>query len=72
MKPLAAVFAAITFLAILLGFAMDVMPILSLCGKIATGVALVGFVITAVVAMEEATKEEPVPLFEIDADGVHA
>ncbi|MBL0122871.1 MAG: hypothetical protein IPP88_09105 [Betaproteobacteria bacterium] len=72
MKPLAAVFAAITFLAVLLGFMIDVIPILALCGKIAAGVALVGFAITSIVAMEEATKEEPAPSFEFDADAAHA
>lgn len=72
MKPLAAIFAAITFLAVLLGFAIDVIPILSLCGKIATGVSLVGFAITSIVAMEETANEEPAPSLEFDADGVHA
>lgn len=72
MKPLAAVFAAITLLAVLLGFVIDVIPILALCGKIAAGVALVGFAITAVVAIEEAAKEEPAPSFEFDVDAAHA
>ena len=72
MKPLAVVFAAITLLAVLLGFAIDVIPILAVCGKIAAAVALFGFAITAVAAVNENPKEEHVPSYEFGADGAHA
>jgi hypothetical protein len=71
MRPLAAIFAGITLLAVLLGFALDVIPILSQCGRIAAAVGLVGFTITAFAALHE-TNEEQHPLFERDVDGVQA
>lgn len=71
MKPLAIVFAGITLLAMLLGFAMDVIPILSLCGKVAAVFALAGFAITAVASLYE-TSDTQIPLFELEADGASA
>jgi hypothetical protein len=67
MKLLAAVFAGIVIFAILPGFAMNVMPILSLCGKVATFVALAGFAITAVAGAAEQASP-----FGEDENEIHA
>lgn len=54
MKLLAVAFASIGLLAGLLGFAMNVAPILALCGKAAAEIALVGLIIIGVAwALEE-------------------
>lgn len=53
MKPLAAVFATITVLAALLGFGMNVLPILGLLGRVAAAIALAGFTVTAIAYMME-------------------
>ena len=48
MKILAAVFAGITLFAALLGFTTHAIPIYSLLGKMAAGIAFFGLIITAV------------------------
>jgi len=67
MKLLAAVFASIALLAALLGFGLNVMPILALLGKVAASIALAGFTITAVAYMTE----ELIPLLNFEADDIH-
>lgn len=46
MKLLAALFAAILLLAMVLGYALNVIPILELFGKSAAAIAMVGLAIT--------------------------
>ena len=65
MKLLAAVFAGITLLAALLGFGMNVLPILSLLGKWAAAIALSGFALTAIAHW----MEELIPQAESEAGG---
>lgn len=48
MKLLAVAFASIGLLATLLGFVMNVAPILALCGKAAAEISLVGLIIIGV------------------------
>ena len=67
MKPLAAVFAAISLLAAILGFGMNVLPILALLGKMAAAIALAGFAITAVAYV----MEELIPHVDFEADDIH-
>ena len=67
MKPLAAVFATIALLAALLGFGLDVLPILALLGKVAAAIALAGFTISAIAY----TTEELIPLLNFEADDIH-
>ena len=67
MKPLAAVFAAISLLAAILGFGMNVLPILAFLGKMAAAIALAGFAITTVAYV----MEELIPLVDFEADDIH-
>lgn len=66
MKTLAAVFASIVLFACLLGFGLDVLPILALLGKVAAAIALAGFAVTAVVY----TTEELLPMLNFEADDI--
>jgi hypothetical protein len=68
MKLLAAVFAGITLLAALLGFGMNVLPILSLLGRLAATAALAGLVLTLVAH----SMEELIPPVEFGNGDVHA
>lgn len=67
MKILAAVFAAIALLATLLGFGLNVLPILAMLGKTAAAIALAGFTITAILY----TTDELMPLLSFEADDIH-
>ena len=67
MKLLAAVFAVIAFLSVLLGFAMNTMPILSLAGKVAALTAMVGLAVTAVAYVTE----EVIPQLVFVMDDFH-
>lgn len=67
MKLLAAIFAAITLLAALLGFTTHEIPIFSLLGKLAAAIALLGFMITAAAY----TMDEILPLVNFKADDIH-
>jgi hypothetical protein len=67
MKILAAIFAAIALPSALLGFGMDVLPILALLGKTAAVIALVGFAITVLAYMTG----ELTLLVNFDADDIH-
>ena len=67
MKILAAVFAGIALLAALVGFGMNVLPILSQLGKIATAIAMAGFAITAVAYV----LDELTPTFAFENDDIH-
>lgn len=64
MKPLAAVFATVTVLAALLGFGLNVLPILALLGRVAAAIALAGFTVTVVAYL----MEEIIPPAGIEAD----
>jgi hypothetical protein len=67
MKILAAIFAAIALLSALLGFGMDVLPILALLGKTAAVIALVGCAITVLAYITG----ELTLLVNFDADDIH-
>lgn len=67
MKILAAVFAGIALLAALMGFGMNVLPILSQLGKIATAIAMAGFAITAAAYV----LDELTPIFAFENDDIH-
>jgi uncharacterized membrane protein required for colicin V production len=67
MKLLAAVFAGITLLAALLGFGMNVLPILSLLGKWGAAIALSGFALTSIAHW----LEELIPQLEFETGDVH-
>ena len=67
MKLLAAIFAFIALSAAVLGFAMDVMPVLALLGKLAALIALAGFTIVAVACVSEKFDA----LYRFDADDIH-
>jgi len=67
MKVLAAVFAGIAVLAALLGFGMNVLPILAQLGKIAAAIAMAGFAITAVTYV----LEELIPVVAFEAADIH-
>lgn len=67
MKFLAAIFAVIALSAALLGFAMDVIPILAFLGKLAALIAMAGFTITAVACVTEKFDA----LYHFDADDIH-
>ncbi len=64
---LAAVFATIALLSIVLGFGMNVLPILSQLGKIAAILALCGFAITALAY----ALEEIAPVVAFDVNDIH-
>ena len=68
MKLLAAIFAAITFLAALLGFTTHEIPIFSVLGKLAAAFALLGFLITAIAY----SMDEILPLVDFKVDDIHA
>lgn len=68
MKLLAAIFAAITFLAALLGFTTHEIAIFSVLGKLAAAFALLGFLITAIAY----SMDEILPLVDFKADDIHA
>lgn len=67
MKLLAAIFAAITTLAALLGFTTHEIPIFAALGKLAAALALLGFLITAIAY----TMDEVLPLADFNADDIH-
>ena len=67
MKVLAAVFASIAFLAALVGFGMNVLPIVAQLGKIATAIAMGGVAITAVAYV----MEEVIPAVAFEAADIH-
>jgi hypothetical protein len=67
MRRLAILLAAITILAALLGFTMSEMPILSLFGKVAAEIALIGLAMTGVGYAIEASN----PPIDIEAVDVH-
>ena len=64
---LAAVFATIALLSIVLGFGMTVLPILSQLGKIAAILAISGFAVTALVY----ALEEIAPVVAFDVNDIH-
>ena len=67
MKVLAAVFASIAFLAALVGFGMNVLPIVAQLGKIAAAIAMGGVAITAVAYV----LEELIPAVAFEAADIH-
>ena len=67
MKVLAAVFASIALLAALVGFGMNVLPILAQLGRIAAAIAMAGFAITAVTYV----MEELIPVVAFEAADIH-
>lgn len=67
MKVLATVFASISLLAALVGFGMDVLPIIAQLGKIAAAIAMGGVVITAVAYV----MEELIPSVTFEAADIH-
>lgn len=67
MKILVAVFAGITFFAALLGFTTHAIPIYSLLGKMAAGIALFGLIITVAAYVAQ----EVLPHTDFSADDIH-
>lgn len=67
MKVLATVFASIALLAALVGFGMDVLPIVAQLGKIAAAIAMGGVAITAVAYV----MEELIPAVTFEAADIH-
>ena len=64
MKLLAAVFAVISLLALVLGFGMNTIPLFSMLGKIAALMGMAGFIVTTVAHM----MEEAIPAVAFDAE----
>ncbi len=67
MKILAAVFAVITLLAALLGFTTHAIPIYSILGKMAAGIALMGLVITVIAYLTD----DVLPHANFSVDDIH-
>lgn len=67
MKILVAVFAGITFFAALLGFTTHAIPIYSLLGKMAAGIAFFGLIITAAAYVAQ----DVLPHTDFSADDIH-
>ena len=67
MKHLAALFASISLLAAVCGFGLNVIPIIANCGKIAAGIALLGFAVTAALYV----LDELIPPLAFDASDIH-
>lgn len=67
MKIIAAIFAVVALLSAVLGFGMEVLPILSQLGKIAAALAMAGFVITAVAYVPD----ELLPSITFKADDIN-
>ena len=67
MKIIAAIFADIALLSAVLGFGMEVLPILSQLGKIAAALGMAGFVITAVAYV----LDELLPSITFKADDIN-
>jgi hypothetical protein len=67
MKLLAAVFAGIALLAAVLGFMLNVLPILSLLGRLAASAAFAGLVLTLIAY----SLEELIPPVEFGAGDIH-
>ena len=64
MKLLSALFAAILLFALVLGYAIDVMPILALFGKSAAAIAMVGLAMT----LYADTGDDSIGMFELQHD----
>ena len=64
MKLLSALFAAILLLALVLGYALNVMPMLTLFGKSAAAIAMVGLAMTRYAD----TGDDSISLFELQHD----
>ena len=64
MKLLSALFAAILLFALVLGYALDVMPMLALFGKSAAAIAMVGLAMT----LYADTGDESIGMFELQHD----
>ena len=67
MKIRVAVFAGITLIAALLGFTTHAIPIYSLLGKIAAGIAFFGLIITVVAYVTQ----DVLPHTDFSADDIH-
>lgn len=67
MKILAAVFAVITFLAALVGFTTHAIPIYSVLGKMAAGIALMGLIITVIAYLTD----DVLPQANFSVDDIH-